>query len=182
MHAFWFRLTDIHVFTSFQIYFILLVIFYTCMPESHHLIMHTCDYLSMPLGFIICTRGLHLTTLDSHIQISEAGPLWPYCSWSECAADPSVTIGVQQKLGSSRSSSSQFPFCLALEALLLYHEHLSAFILYISSCIVLWFFFWWCNIPVILYHSLWWPCTALFLLECILPPCFRTLILACTDA
>ena len=38
--------------------FMLLVITCTCMPEPHHLIMHTCDYLSTPLGFIICTRGI----------------------------------------------------------------------------------------------------------------------------
>jgi len=64
MHVFWFRLIDIHVFTSFRIYylslisFMLLVITFTCMPEPHHLIMYTCDCLiCMPLDFIICTRG-----------------------------------------------------------------------------------------------------------------------------
>ena len=44
--------------------FMLLVIACTCMPEPPHLIMYTCDCLSTPTGFIICTRGLHLTNLD----------------------------------------------------------------------------------------------------------------------
>ena len=47
---------------------LLLVIACTCMPEPHHLIMYTCDCLSTPTDFIICTRGLHLITLDSHID------------------------------------------------------------------------------------------------------------------
>ena len=68
------------------IFFMLLVIACTCMPDPHHLIMHTCDCLSTPLGFIICTRGLHLTTLNSYVQILEYGLRWPYCSRSEGAA------------------------------------------------------------------------------------------------
>jgi len=38
------------------IFFILLVIACTCMLEPHHLIMYTCDCVSMPTGFIICIR------------------------------------------------------------------------------------------------------------------------------
>jgi len=34
----------------------LLVIACTCMPESHHLTMYTCDCLSTPTGFILRTR------------------------------------------------------------------------------------------------------------------------------
>jgi len=30
--------------------------------------------------------------LNLHVQILETGPWWPWCSWSECAADPSVAI------------------------------------------------------------------------------------------
>ena len=55
--------------------FMLLVIVCTCMPKPHHLIMHTCDYLiCTSLCFIICTRRLHLITLNSHVQILETGP------------------------------------------------------------------------------------------------------------
>jgi len=138
MHVLWFRIIDIYVFSSFWIYcrslisFLLLVIACTCMPEPHHLIMHTCDCLSTPLGFTICTRGVHLTTLDSHVQIQKHGLCWPYCSWSECAADPSVVIGVQQKLGHRRSSYSQLFFWLASKAPLAARELLSAFVMYIS--------------------------------------------------
>jgi len=116
--------------------------------------VHVC-LICTPLGFIICTRGLHLTTLDPHIQFLESRPWWPCCSWSECAADPFVVIRVQQKLGCRPSSSSQLFSWLAPEASLVARDHLSAFVIYISSCIVFFCIFWWCNIPVILYHSLW---------------------------
>jgi len=113
--------------------FMLLVIACTCMPEPHHLIMYTCDCLiCTPLGFIICTRGLHLITLYSHVQILESGPWWPCYSWSECAADPSIVIGAQQKLGYRRSSSSQLFSWLAPKAPLAARELLSAFVMYIS--------------------------------------------------
>ena len=146
------QIIDIHVFTSFLIYyhsFMLLVIAYTCMPKSHHLIMYTRDCLiCTPRGFIMCTRGLHLTTLDPRVHILESGPWWSCCSWSECVADPFVVIRVQQKFGHRRSSSFLLISWLAPETLLVAHEHLSAFVTYF--CI-----FWWCNILVILYHSLW---------------------------
>jgi len=52
------------------IFFMLHVIACICMSDPHHLIMHTCDFLTcIPLGFIIYTRGLHLTTLNFHVQI-----------------------------------------------------------------------------------------------------------------
>jgi len=63
--------------------------------------------------------GLHLTTQNSHVQILESGPWWSFCSWSECAADPLMVIGVQQNLGHWCSSSSQLFSCLAPEVLLL---------------------------------------------------------------
>ena len=112
--------------------FMLLVFACTSMPEPYYLIMHTCDCLSTPLGFTICTSGLYLTTLDSHVQIQEHGLRWSHCSWSECAADPSVVTGVQQKLGHRCSSPFQLFSWLAPEAPLAAHEHLSAFIMYIS--------------------------------------------------
>jgi len=31
-----------------------------------------------------------------------AWTMWPYCNWSECAVDPSVVTGVQQRLGHCR--------------------------------------------------------------------------------
>ena len=73
-------------------------------------------------------------------------------SWSLDLGDPVVAdqsaqrilpwqLECSRSLNYHRSSSSQFPSCLALEALLLYREHLSAFILYISSCIALLYFF-----------------------------------------
>ena len=47
-----------------------------------------------------------LTTLDPYVQILEPRPWWPCCSWLECAADPSVVVRAQQKLGRHRSLSS----------------------------------------------------------------------------
>ena len=95
---------QIHRYTWFTVVplisFMLLVIACTCMPEPHHLIMYTCAWYARHLALSYVLAGLHLTTLDPHVQILETGPWWPCCSWSECAADPSVTIGVQQKLGS----------------------------------------------------------------------------------
>ena len=107
-----------------------------------------------PLGFIICTRGLHLITLNSHVQILEPVSWWIGCSWLKCAADPPVVVRGQQKLGHRRSFSFQFLSCLALEALLLLVST-SQLLLCISLHILYFYIFWWCNIPVILYHSLW---------------------------
>ena len=64
MHVFRFRLMIYMYLLHFEftvvslISFMSLVIACTCMFESHHLIMHTCDCLiCTPLGFIICARG-----------------------------------------------------------------------------------------------------------------------------
>ena len=73
MHAFRFRFIDLHVFTWFQIYshfFNFLYVTCYCLylyawtTSLDH--VHVC-LICTPLGFIICTRGLHLTTLDSHV-------------------------------------------------------------------------------------------------------------------
>ena len=110
--------------------------------------------LCTPSGFIICTRGLRLTTLDSHAQILETGPWWPCCSWSKCAADPSVMIRTQQKHRHHRSSTlSSSPDLLSRLLLLLVST--SHLLLCISLRIMYFCIFWWCNIPIILYHSLW---------------------------
>jgi len=77
------------------------VISCTCILGSHHLIMYTYTCYAHHLASLYVLAGLHLTTLDSHVQILETGPWRPCCSRSECTADPSVMIGVQQKLGST---------------------------------------------------------------------------------
>ena len=60
------------------IFFMLLVTACTYMPESHHLIMYTCDCLSTPTGFILRTCWVaFLTTLDLHVQILESNLWWP---------------------------------------------------------------------------------------------------------
>ena len=134
---------QIHRYTWYTVIFLislmLLVIACTCMPEPHHLIMYTCAWYARHLALSYVLTGLHLTTMNSHIQILETGPWWPCYSWSVCAANPSVTIRVQQKLGSLRGSSSQFLSCLAPESLLLLVST-SPLIMYISSCIVLLYF------------------------------------------
>jgi len=90
--------------------------------------------LCTPFGFIYVLAGLRLTTPDSHVQILEPGPWWPYCSWSECAANPFMVTGAQQKLGHRRNSSSQFLSCLVLEIPLAAREHLSAFVYLFALC------------------------------------------------
>jgi len=82
MYLLHFRFTTIPL-----IFFMLLIIACTCMPESHYLIMYTCDCLSTPTGFVNVLAGLLLTILDPHVQILESGPWRPCCSWSEYAAE-----------------------------------------------------------------------------------------------
>jgi len=133
-------------------FLILLVISCTCIPGPHHLIMYTCACYARHLTLLYVLTGLRLTTLNSHVQILETGPWWPCCIWSEYAADLFVTIGVQQKLGSSPQLFLLVLSCLVLETPLVAREHLSVFVYLFKRCT---FVFWWCNIPVILYHSLW---------------------------
>ena len=135
------------------IYLMLFVITCTCILGPRHLIMYTCTCYARHLAlYMYC--GLHLPTLNSHVQILETGPWWPYWSRSECAADPPVVIRVQQKLRRRRSSSFQLFSCLALEVPLAHREHLSVFV-YLFMYYVLFFIFCWCNISVILYRFLW---------------------------
>ena len=113
MHVFRFTPIDIHVFTWLRIYCRSFNFFdvtchclylyawttsldhaYVWLPEHANLLYH------------MYSLGCFLTTLDRHVQILKSRPWWPCYSWSECAADPSVTIGVQQKFGHRRSSSS----------------------------------------------------------------------------
>ena len=110
------------------------VIACTGMPGPRHLIMYTYACYARHLALLYVLTGLHLTTLDSHVQILEPRPWWPYCSWSERAADPLVVVRVQQKLGNRRSSSFQLFFWLALEVPLAAREHLSAFIYLFIWC------------------------------------------------
>ena len=114
--------------------------------------VHVCP-LCTPFGFIICTRRVTSDNPKFSCSDPRDRTLVAYCSWSEYAADPSVTIGVQQMLGSSSQLFLPVPllfgsrdlsccswaplnFCISL--------HMMYF------CI-----FWWCNILLILYHSLW---------------------------
>ena len=79
--------------------------------------LYTCAWYARHWALLYVLAGLHLTTLDSHVQILEPGVWWLGCNWSECAADPPVVVRVQQKLRRRRRSSFQFLFCLTLEAL-----------------------------------------------------------------
>ena len=61
MHVFRFRLTDIHVFLDLGftvIFLILLVIFCTCMPGPHHLIMYTCACYARHLALFYVLAGV----------------------------------------------------------------------------------------------------------------------------
>ena len=42
--------------------------------------------LCTSFGFIYVLAGLHLITLNYHVQILETGPWYHCCSWSDCAA------------------------------------------------------------------------------------------------
>ena len=104
---------QIHRYTWFTVVplisLMLFVITCTCILGPHHLIMYTCTYYARQLASLYVLAGLCLTILDFDVQILETGHWWPYCSWSECAADPSVTIRVQQKFGSSPQLFLPFP-------------------------------------------------------------------------
>ena len=78
-----------------------LVISCTCILGSHHLIMYMYTCYARHLASLYLLAGLRLRILNSHVQILETGRWRPCCSRSECAANPSRTIGVQQKLESS---------------------------------------------------------------------------------
>jgi len=94
MHAFWFRLIDIHVFTWFRIYCRSFNFFYvTCDCLYLHAWTTSLDHAHVWLPehanwlYHMYSPGCFLTTLDSHVQILESGSWWPFCSWSECAAE-----------------------------------------------------------------------------------------------
>jgi len=90
--------------------------------------------LCTPFGFIICT---HRVAFDNPIFSCLDSRVWTVVAllcWSECVADPSVMIRVQQKLGHRRSSSSLFFSWLALEAPLAAREHPSAFVYLFVYC------------------------------------------------
>ena len=123
---------------------ILFVNSYTCILGPHHLIMYTYTCYARHLALLYVLIGLRLTTLDSHVQIKDTGPWWPYYSWSEYAADSSMTVGAQQMLGLSSQLFLLVPLLLLLVS--------TSQLMYISSYDVL-LYFWWCNIPVILYLS-----------------------------
>ena len=161
MHAFWFRLTDIHVFTSFRIYCCSFNFLYvTCHCLYLHAWTTSLDHAHVWLPNMHATwlyhiyslAWLHLRILDPHVQILESGPWWPYCSWSECVAlwwsECSRSLDVAVALPPSSS-----PDWLSRPLLLLLST--SQLLLCISLCIMYFCVFWWCNIPIILYHSLW---------------------------
>ena len=83
-------------FTVVPLCYLLLLV-----PRPHYLIMYTCVCDTRHLTLLYVLTGLRLTTLDSHVQILETRPWWPYCTWSKYTADSSVTVGAQQKLGLS---------------------------------------------------------------------------------
>ena len=97
---------------------VLAMLYLTHDTRHWYLTCYTYTCYARHLTSLYVLAGLRLTTLNSHVQILETGPWRPCCNRSECAADPSVTIGVQQKLGHRCSSSSQLFSCLALEATL----------------------------------------------------------------
>ena len=90
--------------------------------------------LCTPFGFIYVLAGLHLTALDSYVQILVPGPWWLTVAdqstqrilpwWSECSKSLDVVAALP---------FSSSPVWLS-RSLLLYREYL--FVMYISSCIV----------------------------------------------
>jgi len=155
------------------IFFMLLVIACTCMPEPHHLIMHTYDCLSTPTGFIICTR--RVAFWQPWILISRS---WSLDRGGLVVVDQSA----QQKRGLAVVCpdllSSNLPLIGLWDSHLANREYFLAFhivhptfallgdLIFLIYCIIL------CDNYVL----------ALLLLECILPMCFCTLILAYTEA
>ena len=112
----------------------LYVITCTCILGPHHLIMYTCTCYARHLALLYVLAGLRLTTLNSHVQILKTRPWRPCCSRLECAADPSVTIGVQKKFGSSPQLYLPVPLLFSSETPLVAREHLSVFVYLFIYC------------------------------------------------
>jgi len=151
----------------------LLVIACTCMPEPHHLIMYTCDCLSTPTGFTICTHEVAFLQpwilMSRSWSLERGGLAVPIQSgiaeaWiSGCLSGPSFS---SLSLIGSRDSH------LAIrEYFLVFHIVHPTFTL-LSDLIFLKYYIMLCDNCVLV----------LLLLECLLPLCFLTLILTCTDA
>ena len=127
MHAFWFRLINIHVLLDFRftvvplISFMLLVIACTCMPEPHYLIMYTYD----------CLYACHLDL--SYVLTGCIWQPWILMSRSRSMDCVDLTIAdqrAQQRGGLADATvalSSQLLSWLVLETPLDARDHLSAF-------------------------------------------------------
>jgi len=121
------------------IFFILLVIAPACLNHITWSCTRVTAWYARHLVLSYVIVELHLTTLDSHVQIQEHALRWPYCSWSEGVAEAWIS-------GSHRSPflpaplliSSRDSFCCSWAPL--------SFWLCLSFCISYFCILWWCNI------------------------------------
>jgi len=130
-------------FTVVTLIFFMLL---TCMREPPHLIMYTCDCLSTPTGFIICTRGVAFwqpwILMSRSWSLDHGGHTVPDQSgtaraWiSSCLSGPSFFQPSYDRLARFSSCYSWVLSCIS----------------YCTSCFCA---SWWSYILEILYHALW---------------------------
>jgi len=152
VHAFWFRLIDIHLFTWFRIYWHSFNFLYvTCHCLYLYAWTTSLDHVHMWLPehanwlYHMYLAGCILTTLDPHVQILESGSWWPYCSWSECATEAWIK---------SCLSGPSF-FQLPLVWLARFSSFYSWVLFCMLYCTSYFYASWWSYILEILYHALW---------------------------
>ena len=135
MHVFSFRFTVVPL-----IFLMLFVITYTCILGPRHLIMYKYTYYARYLAlymysqgcvwqpWILMSRSWSLDHGDLAVADQSAQRILPW--WLECnrSSDTAVVL------------PSRFSPVWLLRSLLPYREHLSVFIMYIPSCIVLLYF------------------------------------------
>ena len=131
----WACITDFPVVTLLTVSFM-----FICAYIHNTPFLYTYAWYARHLALPYVLPGLHLTTLDFHVQILEPRSWWPYCSWSERAADPPVVVRAQQSLDvvvALRPSSSLVwlprPSCYSWVSLSFCYVYLSVLCTFVSS-------------------------------------------------
>ena len=95
--------------------------------------------------YLMYSLGCFLTALDPHVQILKSGPWWPYCSWSEYAAEAWISscLPIPSFFQPPLDRLARFSSCYSwvLSCLLYYTSYFCAS--------------WWFYILEILYLALW---------------------------
>jgi len=166
MYFLTFRLTiDFLIFVHVTGHCLYMYAWITTLDHIHVLLSEHANWL-----YFTYSLGYFLTTLDLHVQILESELWWPYCSWSECTTEASISgclLGAPFLLAPFDQLARFSSFYSYKSFYIVYHTFaLLGDIIFLEYCNIF------CDNCVFV----------LLLLECILSLCFRTLILTYTDA